>query len=207
MRTPDLANSDYLTMFLAGNAPEHVLLPHETVAVEQVLEGHAANFQRIIEEKVSVTGGDDWHDGAFRATDNEANIVTGNIAAVAPYRSAQVVDYPSPHESRVSLGSRVIVSQKSYRFPIDVIGFRQAYPDETIDEVTGESVDAVTPNSPLGKAVIGRQPGDMVTYKSGDRTLEVRIEQINQSILSGLALAGVGVAIDTSETSQTPSEE
>lgn len=175
-----LTGGTYLDMVLSGQAPEYVLLPHEQVAVHGEYERKVASFQKIVEAKISVTGGDDWHDGAFRATDNEARILTESMATIAPFLGATVVGYPDTNERRVALGSRVTVRQGRAAFPIDVVGFRIAYPDNIIDDVTGEEVMAVSPDSPIGAAILGRQVGDEISYNNGSHMLRATIGSLSQ---------------------------
>jgi transcription elongation GreA/GreB family factor len=197
----DILNSNYLTQVDANEAPELVLLPHEVTAVQEALARHEANFQEVIREKVSVTGGDDWHDGAFRATDNQANIISESMAAIATYQHASVVDYPDEDSPRISLGSRVYVRQQSFVYPIDIVGFRGAYPSEVIDPVTEEEVDAMTPNSPLARAVLGKIVGDVASFRSGERRLEVQVERIDQTAVRKLFMDVLGIAVDTTDMS------
>ncbi len=175
-----LTGGTYLDMVLSGQAPEYVLLPHEQAAVHGEYERKVASFQKIVEAKISVTGGDDWHDGAFRATDNEARILTESMATIAPFLGATVVGYPDTIERRVALGSRVMVRQGRAAFPIDVVGFRTAYPDNVIDEVTGEEVMAASPDSPIGTAILGRHVGDEISYSNGSRMLHATIGSLSQ---------------------------
>jgi transcription elongation GreA/GreB family factor len=177
-----MENSTYLNMILSESdqTPEHVLLPPEEAAGHETYGDKVDSFQKIIDEKVSVTGGDDWHDGAFRATDNEARIVTESVAAIAPFLGATVVGYPNIEELRVTLGSRVVIKQGRASFPVDIVGFRSAYPRDVIDEATGEEVMAASPDSPIGAAILGKQVGEEATYASGDRTLSATIESLSQ---------------------------
>lgn len=77
MSTRRLSNKDYLELYLAGSSDSvgKVLLPHESEAVEKAVEKQRNAYNEVIEQKKSVSGGDDWHDGAFIATDNEAKII------------------------------------------------------------------------------------------------------------------------------------
>lgn len=179
----EISNKEYLDLMQGDGTgkPSSVLLPHEKSAVEQAHANYKNEFQKLVEAKVSVSGGDDWHDGAFRATDNEAKIITSRMSAIAPLLGAVVVSYPEANEERASLGSRVVISQKSFSFPVDIVGFRKAYPDGVIDQQTQEEVVAVSPDSPLGEALIGRTPGEEVEYKNGTTTFTAVIEGIDQS--------------------------
>ena len=181
-------------------APERVLLPHEQTSVDAVYNKRVEEFDKIIEEKVSVSGGDDWHDGAFRATDNAAKIVTEGMATISPYLHAPVVEYPDESETRVTLGSRAAIHQNGYAFPVDVIGFRSAYPDNVIDPESNEEVTGTTPDSPLGKAILGQEVGAEVSYRNGERTFTARIERINQSSVREYFLQASSVELAITDT-------
>lgn len=178
-------NSKYLDSLLDGSpdAPEYVLLPYEKDAVAAARLKHEEEFQRIIEEKISVTGGDDWHDGAFRATDNEAKIVSSRVAALAPLLGATVVSYPHENETRVTLGSRVFVRQRGLSFPVDIVGYRGGYPDGVIEPSTNEEMVAVSPDSPLGKALMGHRTGEEIIYQNGSSKFSATIEGLSQNAL------------------------
>lgn len=198
MKHPELSNADFLDAAInkQGDVIEHVLLPHEQAGVDEAYDKRVKEFDSIVEQKVSVSGGDDWHDGAFRATDNAAKIVTEVIAGISPYLSAPVVDYPGEDEARVTLGSRVSVTQNNFAFQVDIIGFRSFYPKELIDPDTQEEVTPTTPDSPLGKAILGKIVGDEVGYRNGDRGFTVSIDRINQSVIREYFMAAGGVDLE-----------
>lgn len=193
-----LTNSDYLTTAMNNPAelPSHVLLPHEQTGLDEAYAKRVKEFDSIVEQKVSVSGGDDWHDGAFRATDNAAKIVTESIAAISPYLTAPVVDYPHDDESRITLGSRVTIKQNDYSFLVDIIGFRALYTNEVKDLDTGEEVTPTTPDSPLGKAIIGKTVGDEASYQNGERGFKVSIERISQSAVREYFMTAAGVDLE-----------
>ncbi|AEA25685.1 transcription elongation factor GreA [Pseudonocardia dioxanivorans CB1190] len=43
-----------------------------------------------------------------------------------------------------------------------------------------EDVPAVTPESPLGRALLGAQPGDEITWKAPDGRLRARVERVRR---------------------------
>jgi transcription elongation GreA/GreB family factor len=180
-----LPNGEFLGGFLTDPAavPEKVLLPHELAAVQEAYDKRIQDFGKVIQEKISVTGGDDWHDGAFRATDAQANILSESVSAMAPYLEAQVVDYPAADEPRVTLGSRVVVKQNGFAFPVDVIGYRAAYPSEVVDPVSGEEVTGTSVESPLGRAIMGKLLGDETSYQNGERTMRVVVTGLSQTAI------------------------
>jgi len=177
-----LSNADFLNTVLGdkGQLPDYLLLPHEQAQVRAAHNENVTEFQKIVESKVSVTGGDDWHDGAFRTTDNEARVAAERNAAIAPFLGAVIVEYPLPQEVRVTIGSRVFVEQKSYTFPVDIVGFRQGYPSGVVDKETGEEIIGISPDSPLGQAILGKETGESTEYRNGERIFQAIIARIDQ---------------------------
>lgn len=179
-----LPNVEFLEMVNSNlGVPSHVLLPHEQAGVQYAYNQNVETFQRIVQSKIDVSGGDDWHDGAFRATDNEAKIATERNAVIAPYLGSLVVEYPDVTEERVSLGSRATLLQNGYEFPVDLVGFRNGYPDGVVDELTKEEVTAISLDSPLGKVIVGKVVGAEISYKNGHRTFSAKITKVDQEIV------------------------
>lgn len=186
-----IPNETFLRDFLGDNPPtEKVLLPHESALVDEAYRNRMVEFDQVVQDKISVTGGDDWHDGAFRATDALANILSESAAAIMPFLRAQVVDYPSSDETRVTLGSRVTVEQKGVRFPLDIVGYRTAYPREVIDPASDEEVTATNIESPLGRAVMGHMVGETVSYLSGDKELSAKLVGLSQTAIREYFIQG-----------------
>lgn len=200
MNREQISNSTYLQKILRNevDVPRHVLLPYEEQAVAVAKKRLENEYKRIVEAKVSVSGGDDWHDGAFRVTDNEAKVVTAQLETLAPLLGAIVVEYPDAAETRATLGSRITLSQNNVSFPIDIVGFRSGYPEGLVDPETQEEVTAVSPESPLGVALIGNTVGEEVSYTNGSRKFSVRIEAIDQTALERQATLLGAAAINLS---------
>ena len=102
------------------------------------------------------------------------------MAAIAPFLGAPIVEYPDTDEPKVTLGSRVNVKQGRVSFLVDIVGFRAAYPNNVIDEDTGEEVMAVSPDSPIGAAILGKLVGEEASYVGGNSTLKAVIETLSQ---------------------------
>ncbi len=182
MRIHEVTNQEYLRLYLAQSEdlPGRVLLPHESRAVEAAVEKQREAFEKVIEQKVEVTGGDDWHDGAFRATDNEAKIIGQQMSAIGPYIGATIIGYPKQEETRVTLGSRVTINQDGYSFPIDIVGFRAGYPTDVLNDEFEDEVTGMSPDSPLARLILGNEVGFEGTFTNDHRELSVKIEGINQ---------------------------
>jgi transcription elongation GreA/GreB family factor len=193
------SNSEFLEMVLNPEMelPSHVLLPHEQTSVQLAYNQNVETFQRIVQSKVDVTGGDDWHDGAFRVTDNEAKIAAERNAVLAPFLGALVVGYPKISENRVTLGSRATLLQNGYEFPIDLVGFRGGYPEGVIDARSQEEVSGVSPESPLGKVILGKMLDEEIRYKNGNRIFTAKIKFIDQEAVK---LHFEGLAVQEPQT-------
>lgn len=186
MSVQRVPNHEYLRLYLATHgqeAYERVLLPHESQAVDEAVKKQREAFDEVIEQKIEVTGGDDWHDGAFRATDNEAKIIGQQMTAIRPYIGAPVIDYPEPHETRVTIGSRVAINQNGYTFPIDIIGFRAGYPLDVVSDDFEDEVTGMSPESPLARLIMGQEIGFAGTFESDHREMLVKVEGIDQTAI------------------------
>ncbi|MEZ5169155.1 MAG: transcription elongation factor GreA [Acidimicrobiia bacterium] len=68
--------------------------------------------------------------------------------------------------------------------PGTVVEIRMGDADETMTYLVGsieerhEDYDVVSPSSPLGQALIGRTPGEVVTYEGPRRPLEVELVSV-----------------------------
>lgn len=177
-----IKSTEYLKGYLEGglDLPGYVLLPHEGAAVDRAVAKQSQAFEEVVKQKIEVSGGDDWHDGAFRATDNEAKIVSQQMSAIAPFIGAVVVEYPDVSETRATLGSRLTIVQNGFTYPADIVGFRAGYPENIIDEQTGEEVVAISPESPLARSVIGMRAGEDTIFSNGGRDMNITVATIDQ---------------------------
>lgn len=191
-----IPNTKFLEEYLTRSTeePTYALLPHERGIIDDEIARQRQVYEHLIEEKLAVTGGDDWHDGAFRATDNEARLIGHVLSSMAPFLEAEIVEYPDYDISVATLGSRVSVEQRNsdrtndrgFTFPIDIVGYRQGYPDNIIDETTGEEVIGVSPDAPLGRAIIGHEIGYQAEYQAGSGLSVVTIVGIDQLAIRAL---------------------
>lgn len=181
MKAKEISNLEYMEGILSNDPtmPRTVLLPHESKAVEEAVNRKKAAFQNVIDQKIQVTGGDDWHDGQFRATDNEAKIISQSMEAISPFIGALIVNYPEEDESRATLGSRLTIVQNDYSFPVDIVGFRLGYPDDILDE-SDEIVSGMSPDSPLAKVLIGKTEGEEIQFVNNGLKSIVILTKIDQ---------------------------
>lgn len=197
MQRMELSNSEYLDLAMSAEktSPPYVLLPHEQIAVDTAHQAGIDAFGGIIKDKVSVSGGDDWHDGAFRATDSAANIVSRTLSSIAPFKEAALVEYPDSDEERVTLGSRVSLTQNGFTELVDVVGFRKGYPKNVIDPNTNDEVSGISPESPMGYALLGKIAGSEVAYQGEGRSMLVTINRVDQTAVSEYFLSACGVQL------------
>jgi len=190
-----LTNTEYLELYLAHDLdmPTNVLLPHEGRLVDNAVATQRGIYNRLIEAKIDVTGGDDWHDGAFRATDNDAKIVSQQMSSIAPYIGAPIVGYPDISEARATIGSRIVVSQGEYTYPIDIVGFRSGYPSDVKAEEFDDEVVGMSPDSPLARVLLGNVVGFSTDFEAGGRSMKVSIERIDQSAIMNYFMENVSV--------------
>lgn len=184
-----ISNKEFLELYSdESDSLSKFLLPHERDAVEKSVEKQKNAFREVIEQKKSVTGGDDWHDGAFTATDNEAKIIGQQMSALSPFIGAIVVDYPEPEESRASIGSRVVINQNGYSFAVDVVGFISGYPDKVISDEFEDEIMGISPESPIAKVIIGKEQGFEGEFYNSGNVIQVKIERIDQSAIKNYFL-------------------
>jgi len=182
MTNHEMTNQEYLKFYLTKSEelPDRILLPHERLAVENAINKQREAFEVVIEQKIEVTGGDDWHDGAFRATDNEAKIIGQQMSAISLYIGATAIGYPNLDETRVTLGSRVAINQDGFLFPIDIVGFRAGYPSNVMSDEYDDEVTGVSPDSPLAQLIMGQEVGFKGTFTNHYQDLAVEVQTIDQ---------------------------
>ena len=191
--------------FLSGYKCEHqesyivVLLPHEKNLVDSAVSEQRKAYEEVIDEKVKVTGGDDWHDGAFRATDNQAKIIAQRMSAIRPFIEAPVFDYPDSETAEISLGSRVVIQQSGYDFTVDIVGFREGHPSNLYIDGQDDDIMAISPGSPLARAIIGRLEGDEVKYDTNGREIHAKLLQIDQLGIKNYFMRSVEISKLTEE--------
>ena len=144
---------------------EEALLEKEVSLIEKRMSEMAEQLRHLIEQKKQVTGGDDWHDGAFRATDSEANNLSENHTKLSKALGWQIVEMPDSELQVATLGSRITVRQdKRFTYLVDLVGMSllHEYADDDEQVVTSLS-------SPLGKTLMGREVGSEIRATLGER--------------------------------------
>lgn len=173
-----ITNAEFLERYHIDNF-DGVILPQEVALVEKKLAYLAGEQARIIQEKVEVTGGDDWHDGAFRATDNEAKIVVEQAGKLGEYLRSTIIEYPEPSETRVTLGSRVTLNQDGDVFDVEIVGVPLLHEPDDFDEVLACSIE-----SPMAKGIIGKEIGYIALLKIGNREQHIELIKVDQEAMN-----------------------
>lgn len=155
-----------------------VILPQEKDLIEKRLADLDASQRRVVQEKIDVTGGDDWHDGAFRATDNEAKILSDQASKLGAYLRSTIIEYPDENETRATLGSRVTVNQAGDTYDVEIVGVPLLHETAVTDDVMACSIE-----SPLARSIIGKQVGHTAVFNVGDRRQQVEVVSVDQTAM------------------------
>jgi transcription elongation GreA/GreB family factor len=176
-----VANADFLKQWHESPS-EDALLPNEVHLIHEQLSGLQDRMDYLIEEKRQVSGGDDWHDGAFRATDNEADQVATRQKLLHRALNWQIVEMPDSDIQVATLGSRVTVRQNSnFTYLLDIVGLSIVHEHGDDDELIVSSL-----SSPLGKVVMGKAVGANFQAQLGPsiQTIEILDTQPNPDLLA-----------------------
>lgn len=160
-----ISNAVFVQKWAAGEI-DQAILEREHQLIDERLVTLQGLFQRLIAEKVVVAGqsGDDWHDGAFRATDAEAGNLAKQQDMLIRAQALPVVASPTPEMTSVSLGSRAFIEQDGkFQYMVDIVGLSilHNYADDT------DELELASLSSPLGKALIGTEAGVTKTARLG----------------------------------------
>jgi len=170
-----ISNEDFLARY-GGTDQQDFILASERTLIDARLNDLAEKQKQIVQEKKDVAeqSGDNWHDGAFIATDNAANAIRNQAASLFSACKATVVELPNLTEHRVTIGSKVVVEQRGVQFKLMIVGMASLYNDNDENEVC--SVMA-----PLARALIGSRRDDSVTVSLGKTDQVLKIIDVDQS--------------------------
>lgn len=165
-----LPNEAFLEGWQTGKI-SNAILESEVKIIESRLAKIQKAFMHLVDEKVKVSGGDDWHDGAFRATDAAAiHLSDQKRPLLTAMEDWPRVAMPEPTSDVVSIGSRVGIRQNdSATYSVDLVGLVVLH-DYDNDDLAVTSI-----NSPLGTALIGHRSDTMFEAVLGDRIQQIRI--------------------------------
>lgn len=115
-------------------------------------------------------GGNVWHDNfAFEEAQRQEQMISFEIRRLREVLSnVRVVDIPA-NSMALMLGTtaKVEILGRGTK-QITLVGYGEADPDN----------GRVAYNSPLGNSLLGAKPGEMRSYRVGDREFEVRVIEI-----------------------------
>jgi len=178
-----LSNAEFLEAYLAGTLING-LLPIDEYFISARFAEYEERFQQLVAEKTIVAeqSGDNWHDGAFRATDSEANSLAQLVTSLNRALAFPRVGYPDESQERVTLGSRVELRNANSRpYLLDIVGVSVIY-----DRATKEQ-EVASLESPIAKAVVGKCVGDIALMQRNNRQgVEVAILSLDQTALRAM---------------------
>ena len=118
----------------------------------------------------AIAQGDLSENADYKAAKEEQSFLEGRIQEIeATLRSAEIIK-PTGNSEEVSLGSRVTVVEEGRETPEEfrIVGTAEA------DPIDGK----VSHKSPMGKALLGREVGDVVTVEAPGGEIAFRITNI-----------------------------
>lgn len=157
----------------------NALVGVEPELLVQRLAEAETEFRAIIDEKKAVSGGDDWHDGAFRATDNAALTVVERVESLRQAEQWPVVEIPSVDFGRITLGSRALIGMGVTSFPVEVVGLRILH--QTRGVYDDQGIEVVTLDSDLGKHIFGRKEGEEFEATLAGRKRSIKVISVAPS--------------------------
>ena len=97
-----LSNQLFLEQYIP-DSPDSFVLEIECPLIDAKMGRLEVAQREVIEEKrrVAEQSGDNWHDGAFNATDNAAKVITDQATTLFRARNGNLVEAP---RRRVSIG-------------------------------------------------------------------------------------------------------
>jgi transcription elongation GreA/GreB family factor len=151
------------------------ILEGEAALIDSRFEELKQQQQRIVDQKreVAEQSGDNWHDGAFNATDNAAKIVSNQALALIKMREGLLVREPDSELLVVSLGSAVTVELAGTQFVLILVGHSSLFTESSAHEFCSIA-------SPIARALIGKSVGDFIPVTLDARQLVYEIKKIDQ---------------------------
>ena len=117
--------------------------------------------------------GDLSENGDYHAAKDDQGKMEARIRQVeAVLKSAVIVDEAAAHSGSVAAGT--VVSLR-YEGDADVERYLIGSIEERHDELA-----VISPNSPLGQALLGRGPGETIEYQAPSGTLRVEIVKVGE---------------------------
>lgn len=164
-----ISSEQFLELWDKDNTTD-AILEVEAYLIDEKIMSINSMLKHIVEEKKQVSGGDDWHDGAFRATDSAANNLVEQGNSFAKALNWKIVRSPDSNLEVATLGSRVVLKQNhKFVYAVDVVGMSllHAYGDE--------DVSIASLKSPIGKALVDKSVGQEFSAILGNGRQDIEI--------------------------------
>ena len=159
-----LSNSEFLNTYLSSSEEElqadkksrYQVLPHESHAL-------AKEYDNLL---------------AKRGGENRRV----RLDRISSFIGASIVDYPESDETRVTIGSRVRITEDGDEpFTLDIVGVPEIYPVGLIDISTGDEIQGMHMWSLLARTIIGHKVGEKgLVLGAGEGAYKVTIESLDQ---------------------------
>ncbi len=175
-----ISNRAFLEQFDPGSNQSFILRSEATL-IDLRLAQLVEEQQAIIDEKreIASQSGDNWHDGAFNATDNAAKVISDQASKLIKARDGLVVEEPADGDQLVTLGSTVTVSQDNDSYELVIVGLSSLFANDNTYEYCSLA-------SPIAQALLGKQVGATVIVNLGSRQQVLSISEINQTKIQRL---------------------
>lgn len=175
-----LSNHLFLEQYVP-DSPESFVLEIEGPLIDAKMGLLEVAQREVIEEKrrVAEQSGDNWHDGAFNATDNAAKVITDQATTLFRARNGILVEVPEVGSDLVSLGSVVRVRQNGAEYLMGIVGLALLF--QSTDDLEFCSI-----KSPMALALLRHKAGDQVVARIGGREQKIEILAVEQTMLSGI---------------------
>jgi transcription elongation GreA/GreB family factor len=177
-----ITNSEFLQLF-SRDATQTFILGGEAALIDLQLAKLATEQQAIIDEKreIASQSGDNWHDGAFNATDNAAKVLSDQASKLIKAREATIVDEPGAETEVVSIGTSVVIVQGNDQYELTIVGLSILFESDNDHQFCSLA-------SPIAQALIGGKIGSSATVLLGEQEQVLTITGIDQTKVSELIM-------------------
>lgn len=176
MQMREIISSERFLEFWNKDNTTDAILEIESYLIDERILSINSMFKHIVEEKKQVSGGDDWHDGAFRATDAAANNLAEQRNAFAKALGWKIVKSPGSDLEVATLGSRVVVKQNhKFVYAVDVVGM------SLLHDYEDEDLSIASLKSAVGKVLVGKSVGQEFPAVLGNGSQNIEILEVYPS--------------------------
>ena len=175
-----ITNTEFLQLF-SRDTTQTFILGGEAALIDLHLAKLVTEQQAIIDEKreIASQSGDNWHDGAFNATDNAAKVISDQASKLIKAREATIVDEPSAETDVVTIGTSVVIAQGNDQYELTIVGLSILFEG-------GNDHQFCSLASPIAQALIGGKIGSSVKVLLGAQEQVLTITGIDQTKVNEL---------------------